>query len=83
MSTHETQVNYDDTVRQLVVARLATFPNDRGISVGSYGEFSRDELIKHVLDGDEIGDTMVEMDLEYLRMLKKDGFFEHLAGNTT
>jgi len=42
-------------IRELVKARLSTFPVDKKICIGSYGEFSRDDLIKHVSKEDDIG----------------------------
>jgi len=54
----------------LVSARLGVLPPDAKISIGSYGMFTRKELIKHVKRNDEIGQKMVTVDLEYLKSLK-------------
>jgi hypothetical protein len=58
-------------IRELVKARLSTFPVDKKICIGSYGEFSRDDLIKHVSKEDDIGKKIIEIELAYIRALKK------------
>jgi len=32
--------------------------------------FTRDELIEHVKDGDEVGEKITEVEMEFLRSLK-------------
>lgn len=57
-------------VKDLVIARLEVLPEDTGISIGSAGEFTRDELIERVRQGDEIGRKIVQVELSYLKSLK-------------
>jgi hypothetical protein len=78
-----TSTTLAEEIRKLVIARLETFPKDRAVSVGNLGEFSKDELIDHVKKGDKVGETMIEMDLEYLRMLKDDDFLEYITADET
>ncbi len=59
----------------LVTARLAVLPQDVKVSIGSHGEFSRRELIEHVKKNDEIGQKVVEVELEYLKSLKNGIFY--------
>lgn len=59
-----------DDIKELVIARLEVLPEDTGISVGSTGEFTRDELIQRVKQGDEIGQKIIEVQLNYLQSLK-------------
>ncbi len=63
----------DSDIRSLVIARLRALSSGRKISMGSAGEFSKDELIKRVAKNDEIGKKIVEIQLQYLRSLK-EGF---------
>ena len=65
-----------DEIRELVVARLKTLPDDKNISVGSDGDFTRDDLIAHVRGGDEIGEKMIEIEMDFLRTLKEGLFYE-------
>ena len=65
-----------DAVKELVIARLDVLPSNRKISIGSEGEFTKNELIGHVKDGDSIGKTIVALELEFLRALKDGTLLE-------
>ena len=65
-----------EDIKQLVILRLETLPSDKKISIGSYGDFKKEELIAHVEKEDQIGKKMVEVELEFLRALKK-GIITH------
>ena len=60
-----------EDLKDLIIYRLDTFPEDKRISIGSDGEFSKTELIEHVRNGDEIGQKIVELELTFLRALKE------------
>ncbi len=60
-----------DEIKDLVLLRLETLPADRKISIGSYGEFTKEELIERVKKGDEIGKKIVEIEMEFLQALKE------------
>ncbi len=72
----------DDDVRKLVIARLRSFPSGKKLSIGSDGEFSRDELIQHVGNEDAIGEKIIEIQLSYLRSFKEGFFPDETAGET-
>lgn len=59
-----------DQIKELVIARLEVLPEDTGISIGSAGEFTRNELIERVKKGDEIGQKIIEVEMNYLQSLK-------------
>lgn len=63
----------DKDIRSLVIARLRALSGGRKISMGSDGEFSKDELIKRVTKNDDIGKKITEIQLQYLKSLK-EGF---------
>ena len=44
---------------QIVKARLSTMPKEAILSIGSYGEFKRDDLIKQVEQNTEIGKKII------------------------
>ena len=75
-------IQYDDDVRDLVVARLETLPAGAVISIGSGQELTKEELIQSVKDGNETGQKMVEIEMSFLQGLK-DGILydEALAVN--
>lgn len=60
-----------EDLKELVIARLETFHPNRRISIGSYGDFNKEELIEHVKKGDELGKKVIEIELEFLRALKE------------
>lgn len=68
MDRNNTSISQE--IKDLVIARLEVLPEDTGISIGSAGEFTRDELIERVRQGDEIGHKIVEVELSYLKSLK-------------
>ena len=67
----------DKDLVRLVKERLMSMPPSVSFSVGKFGEFTRDELIKEVDEGSEIGAAMIEMQIEFIRqmphLLKKYG----------
>jgi hypothetical protein len=76
--------NIDKDIQELVIARLQTLPENVELSIGSEGDFTRDELIDHVRDGDEVGQKMIELEMSFLRSLKSgifygDDFIGHAA----
>lgn len=62
--------NISEEIKELVIARLEVLPKDTGISIGSSGEFTPDELIQRVKSGDEVGRKIIEVQLNYLKSLK-------------
>lgn len=70
----------DEEIRKLVIARLKVISSDTVKCVGSQGSFSRDELIERVRKGDEIGQTIERVEMEWLRALK-GGIVTELSKN--
>lgn len=60
----------NEEIRQLVVARLRSFPSGKKLSLGSDREFTKDELIERVNQEDTIGKKIIEIQLSYLRSFK-------------
>lgn len=61
----------DEEVRKLVTARLSILSPDTIVSLGSDGSFTRDQLIDSVKKGDEVGEKMAEIQMEWLRSFKE------------
>ena len=53
--------NNDKELQELIIARLEVLPGDVRISIGSLGNFSRDELITHVKKDDKVGNVGYEI----------------------
>ncbi|HAO81124.1 MAG: hypothetical protein UV57_C0017G0008 [Parcubacteria group bacterium GW2011_GWD2_43_10] len=63
----------DNEIRDLVIARLSILSPDTLVSIGSEGDFTRDQLIRSVEQGDNIGEKFTEIQLAWLRSLKEVG----------
>ena len=61
----------EEEIKELVIVRLKTLPSDKKISIGSYGEFTKEQLIELVKKGDPIGKKMIEIEMEFLQALKE------------
>lgn len=72
--TNTRQMVTDEDIRKLVLARLRMLSSGRKISIGSDGEFSKEELISRVEKNDDIGKKITQIQLEYLQSLK-NGIF--------
>lgn len=53
-------------MKKLVVARLKTIPPNIGFCVGSHGNFTRNEVIREVLNETEVGKEFSEMEIKLL-----------------
>lgn len=65
--------------KEIVIARLGTLPEGYKISIGSDGDFSKEELIRHIENGNEIGKKIVEIQMSFLRSLKEGSFYEQMS----
>lgn len=62
----------DEEVRKLVIARISVLSADTMISLGSEGNFTRDEMVESVERGDKIGEKLAEIQMEWLRSFKAE-----------
>ena len=70
----------DEEIRELVKARLQTFPSGKKISIGSNGEFSKEDLIRAVSDRTDLGQKIIDIQLKYLRSLKHGALLTQING---
>ena len=75
------KIEYDENVRKLVAMRLETLPDGAVISVGSDGEFTKKQIIESVLEGNEIGRKMVEIEMSFLQSLKEGVLYGTIPTN--
>ena len=66
----------DNDIRELVIVRLEAMPANVKLSIGSHGEFDKNELIESVKKGNEVGKKIIAAQLYYLRSLKR-GIISH------
>ena len=65
-----------EDIKELVIARIKYLPEDTGVSIGSAGNFSREEMIQHVEKDDEIGRKIIKVELNFLQKLKEGIIYE-------
>lgn len=65
-----------DDMQNLVIARLDVLPPDKKISIGSAGEFTKEQLIEEVKNRSDIGMDVVDIEFAFLRSLKDGSFLE-------
>ncbi len=75
MKSKKNKLVSDQEIKDLVVARLQSMSGNRRMSIGSEGDFSKDELVQNVKDGSDIGNTIIQMQLNYLQSLKSGVLF--------
>ena len=66
-----------DHLRKIVIARLNAIPKDIEISVGSR-QYTKEQLLQFVKQHNEIGNQLMEMQLEYLRDLASGKIYDLL-----
>ena len=66
----------NEDIKKLVLARLEVLPEGKKMSIGSSGEFSRDEMISHVKAEDKIGRKIVEIEMDFLHALKTGALYD-------
>ena len=67
-----------EDIKELVLARLDLMSPDLAVSIGSSGTFTKDELIEHVKQGDEVGKTIIEIEMEFLEAIKSGKLLREL-----
>lgn len=60
-----------DYVKKLVKERLSAMPPEVSFSIGSFGDFTRDQLIDEVEEYSEVGKETIEMQLNFIRKMPK------------
>lgn len=77
----EKDIIISEALKDLVTERLDLLSPELVISIGSSGTFTKSELIDHVKKGDEVGKTIVKMELNFLTALKDGTLLEELISD--
>jgi len=62
--------NVSKEVKDLVIFRLQALPPSIKMSIGSMEGLSKEQLIEHVKDEDEIGQRIIEIQMHFLQSIK-------------
>ena len=63
---------YGEDIKNLVKERLRAIPANVRFSVGSYGEFTREQLIQEIDLNTPIGKDIIEMQVNFTREMPKN-----------
>jgi hypothetical protein len=57
---------------ELVKARFERMPPNLRLVIGGIGSLKREEILKHIEKRDEVGELLVRMEMEYLKLIKEE-----------
>ena len=69
-NTNEEKMNPElrERLKRLVLERINVMPDTLRMAVGSM-QLTKTDIVKHIRDEDEIGQQVIEMELDFLRDL--------------
>ncbi|MBR3323517.1 hypothetical protein IKG16_01360 [Candidatus Saccharibacteria bacterium] len=67
-----------DDFQKLVYTRLQTLPKGYTISIGDFGDISKEEALDHIVENDKIGKVLIQIDREYFDSLKSGEFYNDI-----
>ncbi|OGI64231.1 hypothetical protein A2914_00825 [Candidatus Nomurabacteria bacterium RIFCSPLOWO2_01_FULL_41_21] len=65
-----------EQLKNLVLERVSIMPDTLRMSVGS-DELTKNDVLKHVKEGDDIGNQIMEMELGFLRDLASGAVYSY------
>ncbi len=57
-----------EELKALVLERVNVMPDNMSVAIGS-SQLSKEEMVRHVREEDDVGKQVMEFELEYLRAL--------------
>lgn len=69
----------DKEIKELVLWRLDTIPDNFKLSLGAKGTFSKNELRKHVEQEDDIGMAFINIELNFIKDVSNGKFSKIMA----
>lgn len=65
-----TNAKLNTEIKEIVIARLQTIPDQFKLSLGGHGVYTKKQVIDEVKQETEVGKKMMEIQINYLRSLK-------------
>ena len=56
----------------VVKSRFEQMPENMRISIGGFQTLTKDDIIRHIENKDETGELLVKMQMNYLKLFKKE-----------
>lgn len=69
-------MSVEEEIKKVILARLETWPKNKKLSIGSKGEFTKDQLIEEVKKDSPIGKKLIQIELEFLKALKEGAIYD-------
>lgn len=70
-----TNSDIQEDIKKLVLARIQATSDDLRIAIGST-EYTKEEMIKSVEKGDEVGKEIIDIQMEYLRDMAQGAAYQ-------
>ena len=74
LEIHDIEPELLEEMKKIAYARVKASSDDLIISVGSK-EYSKEEILQSISDGDEAGLEIIDMQIEFLRDMAKGEFY--------
>jgi len=72
--------NIPEKVKELVITKIeANMPSHLQLSIGSHGSLNKEQMIKHIQKGDEIGKQIVKAHMSFLKAIASGELAKSLA----
>lgn len=67
----------ENYIRNLVIARIKAVPDNLSLVVGSGGgRYTKDEIIKNIEEGSELGKEIIDEQIEFLRKMAEGKIYQ-------
>ncbi len=57
----------DKEIKKVVIARFSALPKNISFSIGDFGDFTRDQLIKEIEKESSVGKAAIEMQINFIK----------------
>ena len=64
------EISNDDWI--VVKSRFEQMPENMRISMGGFQTLTKEDIIRHIEEKDETGELLVKMQMNYLKLFKKE-----------
>ncbi len=71
-------MKYSKDVKELITERISVMPNNFKLSIGNYGTFSKEQLLRSIQDEDKVGQEVIRMQLNFINALTSGKFTDAL-----
>jgi hypothetical protein len=76
MTEKDKKEQKNSEVKELVLARIRIMPPNYKLSVGNQGTFTKEQLMEHVKEGNEVGNQIIDMQMNFIKALTSGKLIE-------